>query len=366
MVENFIQNTNASTTTFPMDKDFFEGLYSNTVLKQITIAIFFIGSITGILFEAGIIWYERHGNHRYRTAINQLFSTISWLVVVYILFVYIPEGVRYLVGPLDMTYCEIHNFLKNFLWSCMILTSDCIILLRYTFVFKWAKVAAVNDDLIARIFQVTILLLSFWTTAVKKMSVGQMPLNYFMCAGKNPNEDHINKSSASIHGKFDSVSILIGLSLVLHVFVYAKIFLYQRKIERKIQSIQLGCINGLEENLNQRQRNTAWSNDAGCWGPVDKLSNLPKSMADLTTQILCLIAHIIMAILVRVMNQMEPSNLNEYEHRWIVYVNQIVNVAAAGVFVHGLYYARNISVSKTIWRNIKGKLSPFIYRMKKI
>ena len=106
---------NSTQTKFTTEHDFFKDLYSDSGLKQVTMAIFYIGVLFGWILDFGIIWYERvGGNQRYRTAINQLFSTVSWIVVSFIFFVYIPEGARFLVGPLDPTICDFHVFLKNF------------------------------------------------------------------------------------------------------------------------------------------------------------------------------------------------------------------------------------------------------------
>ena len=344
----FLPNMEVNSTLSALyETDFFEQLYSDTLLKKATLIIFFLGAIVGLISEVGIIWYERNGNHQYRTVINQLFSTISWLVVAYILFVYIPEGIRYLTGPLNATYCDIHNFLKNFIWSCTILTLDGIILLRYIFIFKWKR-ATVNDNLIACFLQFTILLASLWTAGVKKMSTGRMPLNYFMCAGMNPDSGIEGKR----HTKLDTLSILVIVSFVLHVFVFSKIFLYQRKMEKKMMRIQLGCINSREE-IKNRRRFMAWTNEICTVAPIDKVSRLPKSMADLTTQILALTVHVVIAVLLIVMNGIEPVELNEYRYRWIVYTIQIIGVAAACIFVHALYFVRNGSFTKTIWTRIR-------------
>ena len=343
---------NSSVPNGFSNEDFFEQLYSDSFLKQATIVIFFIGAIVGLISEVGIIWYERNGNHQYRTVINQLFATISWLVVAYILFVYIPEGIRYMTGPLSTSYCEIHNFLKNFIWSCTILTLDGIIILRYIFIFKWKR-ATVNDNLIACFLQFTILLASLWTAAAKRMSIGRMPLNYFMCAGKNPNDGKPGPQDKQCQ-KLDTLSILVCVSFVLHVFVFAKIFFYQRKMEKKMKSIQLGCINSRDDNKSSG-RIQAWSNETCQVTPLDKFSRLPKSMADLTTQLLCLTVHVVMATLIIVMNSKHPLELNEYRYRWIVYTIQIIGVAAASVFVHAFYFVRNVSFTKAIWRRIRDK-----------
>ena len=119
--------------------DFFAELYSDTWLKQLTIAFFFLGTIVGLFSELGIIWYERNGDHNYRTVVNRLFSTISWILVFWILLVYIPQGVRYLVGPLNETYCTIHIFLKTFFVCSAVLTVDSVTFLRYIIIFKFNR-----------------------------------------------------------------------------------------------------------------------------------------------------------------------------------------------------------------------------------
>ena len=84
----FNNNTHTINSNEP---DFFEDLYSDSLLKQGTMAIFYTGVLFGLILESGIIWYERGGgNQRYRTAINQLFSTVSWIVVTFIFIVYLP------------------------------------------------------------------------------------------------------------------------------------------------------------------------------------------------------------------------------------------------------------------------------------
>ena len=147
-MEALINSSSSSPLNISSETDFFHELYADSALKQLTMAFYFIGAVVGLLSEFGIIWYEKHGNHRYRTLINQLFATVSWFVIFYILLVFLPDGIRYMVGPLDATFCDVHNILKNFFSVCIMLTMDCIIVLRYIFIFKWSNFAIINDDFI--------------------------------------------------------------------------------------------------------------------------------------------------------------------------------------------------------------------------
>ena len=144
-MENSAQLSN-TTEHGVKNEDFFEELYSDTNLKLTTIIFFFAGIVFGIIFETGIIWYERNGDHNYRTVLNQLFSTTSWIVICYTIFVYIPEGIRYLIGPLNQIWCGIHTFVKNFLVCCFLLASDSIICLRYLLIFKWTRISVFDDN----------------------------------------------------------------------------------------------------------------------------------------------------------------------------------------------------------------------------
>ena len=195
--------------------DFFAPMYSDNGLNQFMFTVVIIAAYIGILLMLGIIWYERYGNHRCRTAINQLFSTLVWVVISYIILVYIPEGIRYLQGPLNEYFCEFHNLMKNVVPNCFLLTMDCIILLRYIFIFKISNFAVVKDDLVVRILNISIILVSFWFSLVKRMSPGSMPLDYHLCSGTNPNEKkgHNNQET----GEYNTTKILVCSSFLLHV-----------------------------------------------------------------------------------------------------------------------------------------------------
>ena len=340
---SIIAAKNVSTET-----DFFNDLYSDSSLKQATMAIFYTATIFGLILEFGVIWYERGGgNQRYRTAINQLFSTLSWIVVSYILFVYIPEGIRYLGGPLSPAICDVQLFLKNVISASIVLNLNFITLLRYIFIFNLSNFAVINDNLIARFLQMTIFLLSVWTATVKKMSIGRMPMNYFLCAGKDPNKGHSGSIEMVVH-KYESTGILVVLSFVLNICAFVKIFAYQRKMEKSTQSIELGHIIPSRNNLPQ----PTFPNP----NKRHSITNVPKSMVDLTTQILIIIFQISFVVMVMVMNQVKPIDLNKYENRWMVYLVQIVAAAVALLGISVIYYVKNNSLPKAISREIKERM----------
>ena len=342
-------------------EDFFEELYSKSLLKYITIGIYFIGIIVGLTSEVGIIWYEKHGNHRYRTVINQLFATLSWIMIFYILLVFIPEGIRYIAGPLDSTICDIHNFLKNWICACLLLAFDCVIVLRYIFIFKLKNFAVINDDFIARVLQISICLMGFWISAANRLSVGKMSLNYYLCTGGNPVAKNVSIETGMENGthdtsknlrntsdieprKLDTTSMVGFMSFILHVIILTKIFLFQKNVEDKTKNIRI------QVGIEQSEPNTMESNKRG-----KRLSlSIPKSLADLQSLVGCLaFLTFYSSILITMNHFIEPAKLNTYKYRWIVYWNQILGVSISIIAITGSYYIRNKSIMTAIWRNFK-------------
>ena len=79
-------------------------------------------------------------------------------------------------------------------------------------------------------------------------------------------------------------------------------------------------------------------------------------MVDLTTQILIIIFQISFVVMVMVMNQVKPIDLNKYENRWMVYLVQIVAAAVALLGISVIYYVKNNSLPKAISREIKERM----------
>ena len=340
------KNTFIQIKSMLAKEDFFANMYSGYHFNQFMFIMIMIGTAIGLLMMSGIIWYERFGNHRCRTAINQLFSTLAEIVIGYIVLVYLPEGIRYLEGPLSESFCGFQNFMKKFLPSCFLLTLDCIILMRYVFIFKLSNFAVVKDDLIARFLNLSIVVLSVWITVVKRISSGLMPLSYHMCAGTNPSTQKETMGHDLNIGKFNTTQILMCISILLHAFILTKIFLYERKMEKKIHRINLGTIQGSVSGSSQ-QRRIAWSTE----NKFERLPNLSKSMIDFTTQMLCLIFLAIFQFLNYEMNAIKPNELNEKRNWWYAYSQQAGLTVAIGL-ISMVYYCRNKYIARMIWRRI--------------
>ena len=342
----FSMNAIAIIPNTTVQNDFFAPMYSYNGLNQLMFTIVIVSTAIGLILMSGIVWYERHGNHRCRTAINQLFSTLVWIVISYIILVYIPEGIRYLQGPLNASFCDFHNFMKNFLPNCFLLTLDCIILIRHIFIFKLSNFAVVNDDLIVRFLNLSIILVSFWLSLMKRMSQEGMPLNYHMCTGSKPNDSQKSGSKTDTSGNFNTTVILVCFSFLLHAFILTKIFLYERKMEKTLRGINLGTLQDRSSSSPPEQK-VAWSTE----NTIDRFPNLSKSMIDFTTQLLCLLLLVGVAIVNTVKNATKLEELNETQNHWYAYSQQ-AGFAIAIIGIPLVYYGRKKYISSTIWRRV--------------
>ena len=344
-------NNNSTPDSFE-ETDFFAAMYTDTNWNIIIIITLIIGALIGLISTLGIIWYEKNGNHRCRTVINQMFSTLAWIVFLYIVLVYLPDGVRFLIGPLHISSCEVIYFLKNFFIGCFLLTLDCIILLRYVFFFKWDKFAVINDDLIARFFNFSIAILGIWLVVVQRLSFGKMPLIYFMCAGKNPKEDAIPKNTLlSKTEKINLVEVLVYVSFSLHIIVLTKIYLYERRIEKRRENIQLGTLTNSNPNNGDRKK-IAWSSPSN---NTSKTPNLTKSMIDFTTQISCLLFLVVVAsVNITAKKMMEPNKVDQSKYRWYAYFHQI-DTTVGLILISLIYFMKNSLVFYEIWKRIKSQ-----------
>ena len=188
-------------------------------------------------------------------------------------------------------------------------------------------------------------------TLIKRMSVGRRSLNYFMCAGKNPNDKDDEDSTGLISTQYDTTGFLVLVSFILHIIISVKIFVYEHRMDKRTRRVELGRMNSGISNDNNQERRVAWEENKE--NSARRNSNLSKSMVDLTTLILCLAFLSVAAIVTKVMNRTNPKELNLYENRWLAYFNQVIFVSFGVLGICVQYYAKNATLRNMIWRNVK-------------
>ena len=115
--------------------------------------------------------------------------------------------------------------------------------------------AVINDGVLAVAINLSITLVVFWTLIVKRFAIGELPMNYYICLGIDPNKDKGPEYYQSSPKKYNASLILWILCTLLHIFMWPKIFLYRRKAEKNSEPIELGSFNqDSERRQNGRRR----------------------------------------------------------------------------------------------------------------
>ena len=334
-------------TNSTAEPDYFENVYSYKSLTPIKICFFITGSILGILGPSIIIWYERNCGNRFRTIINQMIATGGWYLLAYTMLMYIPDGVRFVYGPFGEVYCDIHVFVKNMLWSCLLLTLDVILILRYVFIFTLKNFAVINDDILAKILNQTILLVSIWASVVKRFTLGKLPMYYYLCAGTDPNEGLGVGHYLTIPRKYNTGRIIVILSFLLHLLLIPRILYYQLITDRNEQPLELGTVNNESTNhISDVQIPSVNRKKAIISG------NQNKIVFGIVPQIFVFLSFVGIGILIRIADSVEPTNFNLEEYHWISDSLIIYAPSTGCIALLAVIFTGN-SIREFIWRKIK-------------
>ena len=323
------------------ESDFFEGVFSP--LMPTEVIVFVIGWIIGVLGSLIIIWYERNCDNRYRTVINQIFARFAWYLLAYAWLIYLPEAARFLHGPYNDTFCDAHVILRNILWQCVLLTLNVILILRYVFIFTLKNFAVINDDVLARLLNMSVLLVAIWTAIVKRMTPGKLPLTYYLCSGKDPNGEGGN--FIEIPQKYNTGRIVLIVSAILHLLMTPRIWYYQLVTERTEQPLQLGTID-----------NNSTNGDSDSQRPTRrsvKSFNNSKTILDMVTHIVFLLVCIALGLAIKITDVVEPKNYNLEKYRFIPHIIQIYTPCLAYIAMHSILFTRNAKMRQGILKKIK-------------
>ena len=162
-------------------------------------------------------------------------------------------------------FFKIHLHFQVRYFECYyIFHSFCLLNLRKTITqylidplifFRLSNFAVINDGVLAVAINLSIALLVFWTLIVKRFAIGELPMNYYICLGIDPNKDKGAEYYQSAPKKYNASLILWIFCTLLHIFMWPKIFLYRRKAEKNTEPIELGSFNqDSEKKQNSRRR----------------------------------------------------------------------------------------------------------------
>ena len=202
---------------FP-ENDFFAALMYPTPTKLIFFFCSFVLIIFGIPGFYCIIWFEKYGNDNKRTLLNMFVSLYCWAVTEFVIFVQIPETIRLSFGPLPAFVCGLHAYFRASIVTVMLLYKNASILTRYIFIFWLKNPAAFDDDFWCLFIFIWVHIFSLLFRGTEHFISANMSITYFICTGKEP----------YITGQPKFSGIIELFTIVLHIFVYTRIYFYKR------------------------------------------------------------------------------------------------------------------------------------------
>ena len=343
-----MSNLVTSVTNITIHVDYFEGVYSSTSLTPTIVFIYAIGLVVGVLGPISIIWYERNCDNRFRTILNQMFARMAWYLLANTVLIYIPDGVRFFYGPFGEIYCNVYIVLRNILWISILLTLDCILIIRYAFIFTLKNFAVISDDVLAKMFNLSIMLIAIWASFVKYITPGNPPLNYYLCCGIDPNDGFPEGHFLDTPQKYNTGRIIVCITFLLHLIMIPRILYYQLVTMRNEQPLQLGVLNNENSaNVNESQRSSRSTN-----ATIKSLNN-NKTILDVATQVILLICFVILGVVIMISHEVEPKKYNLDTHKYIPIAVQIYVPVFAYLANYTLLFLQNAAMRQTIWRKIK-------------
>ena len=259
-----------------------------------------------------IIWFERFGSDLKRMFFNQTVSSVCWSIVAWIIFVQIPEMIRYFSTPFSLTFCFVHLWLKNTLQMQTILFFDAANIVRYLFIFWLKDPFNFQDDFWYLFVNVWVVSFSLATQFIYLFLPGCQPLNFSMCTGLyNP------PCLSTIPAKPNySNPILQVFSIISHIFVSVRIKLHKRKENQEHFNIET------------------------------------HSLTDYVTTISNLIVMCILALFLFLFNRVQPEKANDYPYYLIVYSYHMFLPFLVTFSFHSMYYIRHPRLRKTIYSEL--------------
>jgi hypothetical protein len=203
-----------------VSRDFFPYISQNNPYKIIFLVISIFGILVGPPALYSAVWFEKYGSDNKRTLINMLFSMTSWTCIGFIIFVQIPETLRYIYGLLPYFICYTSIAMRGSFVCMFLLYIDASIITRFIFIFCLNNPAAFNDDFWFKFICIWIQgasLISQWTW---HFLATYQPLSFYICTGEDP--DQMLKNRPKVYGIVELFSLALNLLLYLKIYRYKK------------------------------------------------------------------------------------------------------------------------------------------------
>jgi len=259
-----------------------------------------------------IIWFERFGSDLKRMFVNRIVSSVCWSIITWIIFVQIPEMIRYFSEPFSTKFCFVHLLLKNTLITQVIIFFDAVNIVRYLLIFWLKDPFQFQDDFWYLFANIWVITFSVTSQFIYLYLPGCQPLNYFICSGQ-----YHPPCLATIPQKPNySTPVLQLFSVVSHIFVTTRIQLHKRK-------------------QNQNQIN------------IEK-----RNLTDYVTTISNVTVMCVLTLFLVLFNRVQPEKAKDFPNYLIIYGCHMFVPFLAVLSISSMYYVRQPKLRETIYKEL--------------
>ena len=300
----------------------FHGLYEPNLNKTLFMASSALLMIVCLLLCYSIIWYEKYGLDAKRTLINQLYSLQWWTGIEFILMVTLPEWFRFISGPLPELPCLMHLFVAYSIFGKFLILQTGLIVIRYIWIFWLKNPLAFKDDFWCCFINIWSNVFTAWPHFVFVFLPGRQQISYYICIGCNPSKNSQQEQKTD----YAAYIILFG-SLVAHILMSGRIFLYKHKIKPRSGTI---------------------TKNGGLLTAVEN-----KYLSNFITLTSGLVVTVVFSFLLIKYSSIEPINYNRFPQYMLVYWIQMINAPLSLVLLAILSYAKNLQMRTVMLRETK-------------
>ena len=302
--------------------DYFQELFEPKISKTIFMAISVVLNLFCVALCFCVIWYERYGLDVKRTIMNQLFSKLCWTGIEFILFITLPEWLRFFYGPFPRLPCWLHLVIKNAIIAKLLFLQTGLIVIQYAWIFWLKNPFAFKDDFWCCFINIWSNIFSVWPHFAFVYLPGKHPVGYYICTGHDPLKDE------EMTPKFNYIHyIIVYSSLVVHFLVSIRIFLHKKKIKENNLTLEQNNLNGTVFDKN--------------------------SLSGFTIITVSLALMVFLGFIFSKYSSIEPKNYNIFPDYLIVYWIQLANAPLTMLLLLLICFAKNDLMRTVMLRETK-------------
>jgi hypothetical protein len=262
-----------------------------------------------------------------RTIVNRIHSSICWAFIQFFVSSQIIDLLRFTIGPLPTSLCNLGLFFKHFTAIQVLLFFNAAITMKYLSIFWLSNPFGFQDDFWSCFLNRFVIAFSFLGQCVVDMLPSTQPMYFYICTGSQP----LNLNSPP--SKPILPKTIVNITVVVYCIYCLKVFYYKFK-HKSVKTAKLLLLNSLEN----------------------------KSLSDLASNVVLLSLIILHAFASSKLDSDDVTGINE--HPAFFYFAQVEMMNLFVLIKCFLYYLRHQELRVAVFREIKESLNLNLFQIK--